>query len=116
MPTPPLPAASLRDLLGLIRTLWWARWASGALEDELRLIASIGDDVTRLLRASRFEACATTWHQARLAMRRVIDLGERIPSEDLLLRSAARRVLSVPGVPPPPLHAYAAQSTELPDP
>lgn len=90
------------------------RWADGAEEAELRAIASVGDDVARLLRASRFDACATVWHQARLAMRRVIDLGDEIPNATLMLRAAARRVLAVPGIPPPPLHAYAAPGGEAP--
>lgn len=92
------------------------RWADGAAEAELRSISSVGDDIARLLRASRFDACATVWHQARLAMRRVVDLGDLVPSEALMLRAAARRVMAVPGVPPPPLHAYAAPGGEAPPP
>lgn len=114
MSVPPLPSAALRDLLGIVRVLWWVRWADGAEERELRAIASVGDDVARLLRAARFEACATVWHQARLAMRRVIDLGDEIPGSARMLRAAARRVLAVPGIPPPPLHAYAAPGGEPP--
>lgn len=116
MAAPPLPSSALRDLLGIIRVLWWVRWADGAAEAELRSISSVGDDIARLLRASRFDACATVWHQARLAMRRVVDLGDLVPSEALLLRAAARRVMAVPGVPPPPLHAYAAPGGEAPPP
>ncbi len=111
---PPLPSAALRDLLGIIRVLWWVRWADGAGEVELRGIASVGDDVARLLRASRFDACATVWHQTRLAMRRVVDLGDETPHAALMLRAAARRVLTVPGIPPPPLHAYSAPGGEAP--
>lgn len=114
MVIPPLPSPALRDLLGILRILWWSRWADGATEPELKAIASVGDDVARLLRASRFEACATVWHQTRLAMRRVVDLGDEVPEASRLLRAAARRVLSVPGVPPPPLHAYAAPGGEPP--
>lgn len=90
------------------------RWADGAGEAELRSIASVGEDITRLLRAARFEACATVWHQARLAMRRVAALGDTVPSYALMLRAAAMRVLAVPGIPPPPLHAYAAPGGERP--
>ena len=111
---PPLPAPALRDLLGVIRVLWWVRWAAGADESELKAIASAGDDVVRLVRGARFEACVTTWHQARLAMAQVVRLGEVVPAADGLLRAGARRVLQTPGIPPPPLHAFAAPSGELP--
>jgi len=104
----------LRDLLGVIRVLWWIRWAAGADENELRQVASVGDDVLRLLRASRFDSCAETWHQARLLTSRVVRLGESIPWADLLLRSAACRVMAGPGIPPPPKHAYAAPGLEPP--
>ncbi|MFO0593341.1 MAG: hypothetical protein U0441_37715 [Polyangiaceae bacterium] len=114
MPVPPLPSSALRDLLGVLRVLWWVRWAAGASEVELRAIASAGDDVHRLVRAARFEACVTTWHQARLAMQGVVRLGEVVPSADAMLRGAARHVLSVPHIPPPPQHAYAAPEGERP--
>jgi hypothetical protein len=94
--------------------LWWVRWAAGADEEELRVIASVGEDVRRLLRAARFEACATTWHQARLAMNQVIRLGEIVPWAEPFLRAAARRVVALPGVPPPPLHAYASPGVVRP--
>lgn len=113
MSIPPLPSAAIRDLLGIVRVLWWSRWADGAHESELKAIASVGDDVARLARVARFEACVTTWHQARLAMKRVVALGELVPSADHLLRAAARRVLCVPGAPPPPQHAYAAPGSEI---
>jgi hypothetical protein len=115
VPIPPLPAAALRDLLGIVRVLWWVRWAAGADENELRAIASVGDDVLRLVRASRFEGCVERWHQARLAMSSVVRVGEVVPWADVLLRAGARRVLAVPGIPPPPRHAFAAPGTELPD-
>lgn len=94
--------------------LWWVQWASGGDEEELRSIASVGDDVARLVRAARFEATPTTWHQARLAMNRVVDLGQSYPSSEALLRAASSRVLAVPGIPPPPRHAYAAPNSKLP--
>jgi hypothetical protein len=111
---PSLPSSALRDLLGILRVLWWVRWGDGADEVELHAIASVGHDVARLLRASRFEACATVWHQARLAMRRVVTLGDEQPSSTVVLHAAARRVLAVPGIPPPPLHAYAAPGGPAP--
>lgn len=91
------------------------QWAAGASEAELQAIASRGDDVARLLRMSRFDGSVEVWHTARLGMQRVVDLGELLPSADGMLRAAARRVMSVPGVPPPPRHAFAAPGTELPD-
>jgi hypothetical protein len=101
-------------LLGVLRVLWWVRWAAGAQESELKAIASAGDDVGRLVRAARFEACVTTWHQARLAMGQVVRLGEAVPAADAMLRAGVRRILQVPGIPPPPLHAYAAPAGERP--
>lgn len=98
----------------MIRTLWWTRWTAGATEDELRAIASVGDDVSRLVRAAQFEACVTTWHQVRLAMAQVERLAEREPAARTLLDGAARRILGTPDIPPPPLHAYAAPAGERP--
>lgn len=126
MPIPPLPRSALRDLLGIIRILWWARWTSGADEAELRAIASVGDDIARLVRAAQFEACVTTWHQARLAMAQVTRLHDRVAaahppspspapdSPETMLAAAVRRILSTPNIPPPPLHAYAAPTGERP--
>ncbi len=112
MPIPPLPSTALRDLLGIIRVLWWARWTAGADEADLRSIASVGDDVARLVRAAQFDACVTTWHQVRLAMAQVTRLAERYP--DTMLTAAVRRILATPHIPPPPLHAYAAPAGERP--
>ena len=98
----------------MLRVLWWVRWAAGAPEAELRAIASAGDDVHRLVRAARFDACVTTWHQARLAMSGVVRLGEIVPSADAILRGAARQILCTPNIPPPPQHAYAAPEGERP--
>ncbi len=111
---PPLPSSALRDLLGVLRVLWWVRWAAGAGESELKAIASAGDDVGRLVRAARFDACVTTWHQVRLAMGQVVRVGEVVPFADTMLRAGVRRILQTPGIPPPPLHAYAAPAGERP--
>lgn len=88
----PIPVDALRDLLGLVRSMWRAAKADGAPPHELARFARVGAELVSALRLARAstnaEAHAMAWEKAERATNAVADLVTCIDSAEPIVKAA----------------------------
>ncbi len=99
----PFPAAAVRDLVGIVRTMYVAAKLAGAGKNELTRIERVGRDLADALElASRSGpntiGYSAAWKKAEDASRRAGDLVDALTPAEPLLHAARSRIVG-------PLHA-----------
>ena len=116
-PEPPFPFEPVRDLLGVVRSMYAAALEAGAGRNDLGRIARVGQELGRALDlagSSRqgADAQAAAWRQVEAAMLEVAALVDPLtPAAPIV--SAARRLLA-PTREPAPILRGTAQKKHAP--
>ncbi len=89
----PIPVDALRDLLGLVRSMWRAAKAGGAPPEELARFARVGAELVSALRLARASTSATAahamaWEKAESATLAVADLVSCVDSAEPIVKAA----------------------------
>lgn len=93
----PFPLEAVRDLLGLVRTMYAAAKAGGAGRSHLARIARIGADLSQAIDLASDTRPGTVghsaaWRRADDATRRVCDLVDSLTPAEPLVKAASARV------------------------